>query len=194
VSPLGRRPAKGKGLAGPRWAQSTGAMTDIDGKKRPRGTARDRALGLLAVRWRSQSEIERRLRMAGFEPEEIGETLIDLKRAGLIEDGRFAREMVRDQTTRRLAGDRAIRSALMQKGVSRDIADLAIEEAGAEETRASALASKAAARMAGLPPDAVHRRLFSLLVRRGYGPEVARRAVREAIADLEGIARAVDEP
>jgi regulatory protein len=82
----------------------------------------------------------------------------------------------------------------MQKGVSRDIADLAIEEAGAEETRASALASKAVARMAGLPPDTVHRRLFGLLVRRGYGPEVARRAVREAIADLEGIARAVDEP
>jgi regulatory protein len=169
-------------------------MTDIEGKKRPRGTARDRALGLLAVRWRSQSEIERRLRMAGFEPEEIGETLIDLKRAGLIEDGRFAREMVRDQTTRRLAGDRAIRSALLLKGVPRDIADLAIEEAGAEETRASALASKAAARMAGLSGETVHRRLFSLLVRRGYGSEVAQRAVREAIAELEGIARAVDEP
>ena len=84
----------------------------------------------MAVRWRSRAEIERRLRVAGFEPEEIGAAVSDLERAGLIEDVRFAREMVRDQSTRRLSGERAIRAALRQKGVAPEVVESALQGAG----------------------------------------------------------------
>jgi regulatory protein len=150
------------------------------------GTAKDRALGFLAVRWRSREELRRRLARAGFDPDEIDQTLEDLERAGLIEDARFARELVRDQAGRRLSGDRAILASLRQKGVAADVAEAALEDAGDEAARARSLAERRAARLSGLSPEAAYRRLYGTLMRRGYPPGLAREACRAALAPLAG--------
>lgn len=156
-----------------------------DGRSaRPRGTARDRALRLLAVRWRSEAELRMRLRMAGFPTEEIDEALAGLDRAGLVDDERFAREMVRDQAIRRRASNRAMTAALRQKGVSAAVAAEAVGEAGGDDERAAELARARAPRLAGLGPEAAYRRLYGLLLRRGYGPSVARDACRSALAGM----------
>lgn len=152
-------------------------------RAKPKHSAKDRALGLLAVRWRSQEELRRRLRQAGYEPEEIEQALADLTDVGLIEDGRFARELVRDQAHRRLAGDRAIRGALRQKGVSADVAEGALREAGDEADRARELATRRAARMRSLAPEAAYRRLYGLLLRRGFPSGLAAEACRSALAE-----------
>jgi regulatory protein len=148
------------------------------------GTAKDRALGLLAVRWRSREELRRRLVRAGFDSGEIDEALADLELAGLVEDARFAREVVQDQAGRRLSGDRAIMAALRQKGVSADVAEAAMGEAGDQAVRARSLAERRAARLVRLPPEAAYRRLYGALVRRGYPPAMARDACRAALAGL----------
>jgi regulatory protein len=157
----------------------------MDGSKRtrPRQTAKDRALGLLAVRWRSREELRRRLRQAGYELDEIDQALTELSEVGLIEDSRFARELVRDQATRRLSGDRAIRSALREKGVSAEVAERALGEAGGESERAMELASRRAPRLRGLAPDAAYRRLYGLLLRRGFPPGTAAESCRKALAE-----------
>src|SRR5436190_3519615 len=154
------------------------------GASTPRGTARDRVLLLLSVRWRSRAEVERRLRAAGFPPEEIEEALEGLERAGLIDDARFAQELVRDQSVRRRASTRAIRGALWEKGITGDLADEALARVGDETERATALAQSRAARLSGLPPDAAYRRLYGVLARRGYPPSVARDAARTALAEV----------
>ena len=150
-------------------------------RRKPRGTAKDRALRLLAVRWRGREELRRRLRAAGFEGDEVDRALEDLELAGLVDDGRFAREMVGEQANRRLAGNRAIRTSLLQKGVARDVVDEAVKGAGEETERALELALRRAQRLGSLQPEAAYRRLFGLLVRRGYGPDVARDASRTAL-------------
>jgi regulatory protein len=138
------------------------------------------------VRWRSRQEIRRRLRSAGFEAEEIEQALVDLESVGLIEDDRFAREVVRDQAGRRLAGNRSIRANLLQKGVAPDVVDEALEEAGEEAERAAELARQRALRLTGLAPEAAYRRLNGLLLRRGYAPGVAREACRTALREVMG--------
>jgi regulatory protein len=158
-------------------------MEDEGGRSKRRQSPKDRALGLLAVRWRSREELRRRLRQAGYEVEEIDQALAGLTQAGLIEDSRFARELVRDQATRRLAGDRAIRNALREKGVAADVAEAALGEAGEESQRARDLAARRAIRLKGLAPDAAYRRLYGLLVRRGFSPRMASEACREALAE-----------
>jgi hypothetical protein len=45
-----------------------------------------------------------------------------------------------------------------------------------------ALAESRAYRFAGLAPEAAYRRLYGLLLRRGYGPSIARDACRAALA------------
>jgi regulatory protein len=138
------------------------------------------------VRWRSRQEIRRRLRSAGFEAEEIEQALVDLESVGLIEDDRFAREVVRDQAGRRLAGNRSIRANLLQKGVAPDVVDEALDEAGEEAERAAELARQRALRLTGLAPEAAYRRLNGLLLRRGYAPGVAREACRTALREVMG--------
>ncbi|HYV02327.1 MAG TPA: regulatory protein RecX [Actinomycetota bacterium] len=143
---------------------------------------KERALGLLAVRWRSREELRRRLRQAGYEAQEVEDALHELDRTGLIDDARFAREVVRDQVNRRLAGDRAIRLALREKGIDQDVIDVAIGDLGDEVERAAALAERRVTRLAGLSVEAAYRRLHGLLLRRGYPPGVAREAARRAVA------------
>jgi regulatory protein len=152
--------------------------------KKPRGTAKDRALGLLAVRWRSRRELETRLRGAGFEPEQIATALSDLERAGLIDDERFARELARAKSGR-LDGNRNVRSALAKAGVAPQLSEEVVADLGEEEERVRALAERKASRMSGLAPEVAYRRLHGFLMRRGYGPELAREAARRALAGLD---------
>jgi regulatory protein len=158
-----------------------------DPSEKPKLSAKDRALGLLAVRWRSRRELEDRLRRAGYEPEDIERAMTDLESSGLVDDERFARETVLHQSRRRMAGDRAIRSALFTKGVSAELTERMLAESdagagGSAEQRAFALAETRARRLSSLEPEAAFRRLFGLLVRRGHAPNVARDAARRALA------------
>jgi regulatory protein len=121
---------------------------------------------------------------AGFDPADVEATLADLVSSGLVEDGRFAREVVRHQAGTRLAGDRAIREALRAKGVAPDVVERAVGEAGDESARALELARRRAPKLASLGPEQAHRRLFGLLIRRGYPPEVARDACRDALRPI----------
>jgi regulatory protein len=151
--------------------------------KSPRGSAKDRALGLLAVRWRSRRELEQRLRAAGFEEEQVSTALADLQQAGLIDDGRFARELARAKSGR-LDGNRTVRSALAKAGVAPGVAEEVVSELGDDQERALTLAEHRARRLTGLDPQTAFRRLYGLLLRRGYGPDVARDASRRALAGL----------
>jgi regulatory protein len=123
-----------------------------------------------------------RLRAAGFSPDEVDETLEGLDRAGLVDDERFALEMVRDQAGRKRASNRAMASALRGKGVPVAIIEEAVAAAGSDADRALALAESRALRLGPLDPEAAYRRLYGMLVRRGYSPLVAREACRAALA------------
>jgi len=165
------RPEEGKGLAAGEAVEEGG----------PRGTAWDRALRLLSVRDRSRREIERRLLMDRFEPAAVQETLERLESAGLIDDERFAVAVVEHQTKNRLAGRRAVMSALMAKGVDRQTAEDALGAAGDEDDRARELAERRAGRLKGLPSEVAIRRLTDFLIRRGHAPGAARDAAGKAL-------------
>ena len=143
----------------------------------------ERALGLLAVRQRSRREIQRRLERAGFGPEEIGEELDRLQQVGLVDDEAFARVVVEHSFTTRREGRRVVAGRLISAGIAPDIVEAALDPVvGGEEERADALAVAKAAKLSSLPPDAAYRRLYGMLARRGYEPDVAGRAARRALA------------
>ena len=166
-------------MSGPRRAPSTEAE---GGAKRPRGTARERALRLLSVRARSRRELETRLKRAGFDPGEIEEALEGLARAGLIDAEQFARQVVEHAAGVKLAGRRVILGSLLSKGVSKATAEEAMAGLGeTEDRRARDLAERHAGRLQGVDLQIASRRLFALLIRRGFENDVARAAVRAAL-------------
>lgn len=149
-------------------------------------SAKDRALRLLGVRSRSREEVRRRLAGAGFPDDEVAAVLDDLERVGLVDDERFAQEVVRERMGRRGFGPRAVLSTLLQAGVAREIAERAVAGAGGdEEARAEEVALGRLRRLTNLPPDVAGRRLLDFLLRRGFDHEAARAACRRALASWD---------
>jgi regulatory protein len=147
----------------------------------------ERALGLLAVRARSRRELERRLRQAGFEAEEVEAELARLEQVGLIDDAAFARQLAEHAFGAGGKGRRAVASALAVKGVDRTVVTSLLQELGGhEEERALELARSRAARLAGVDRQKAFQRLSGLLMRRGYAPELARSAARAALSVNDG--------
>jgi regulatory protein len=157
----------------------------VEGGREPRKpkSCHERALGLLAVRARSRRELERRLLQASFGSQEVGEVLDRFAAVGLIDDEAFARQVAERAFGIKLAGRRAVASTLAVAGVAADVAARVIDEtAGDDDLRAQELASTRAARMGSVEPAKAFSRLTSMLLRRGFSPEVARRAARRALA------------
>ena len=158
--------------------------TSRRGSREPKNpkSCHDRALGLLAVRPRARRELERRLLAAGFVSDEVSDVLTRLERVGLVDDEAFARQLAEYQYGSRQAGRRAVTSALLAKGIPPDLAaHVAAEAPDDEHDRALDLARARASRLSGVEPAKAFGRLTSLLMRRGYAPEVARSAARSAL-------------
>ena len=161
-------------------------MTSVTGRKSRHAknpkSCHERALGLLAVRPRARRELEQRLMAAGFEGDEVADVLARLERVGLIDDAAFARQLAEHQFGSRRAGRRAVTSALLAKGIAPDLAAEVVDAApDDEQERANELALSRAGRLSGVAPPSAFGRLTSLLVRRGYSPDVARIAARGAL-------------
>ena len=154
------------------------------GRRQPKTpkSCHERALGLLAVRPRSRRELERRLLGARFEPDEVSDVLRRLERVGLVDDEAFARQFAEHRFGSRREGSRAVANGLRAAGISPALAAATVEAApDLEEDRADQLARSRAPRLAGVEPAKAFARLSSLLMRRGYGPDVARAAARRAL-------------
>lgn len=90
--------------------------------------------------------------------------------------------MAEHQFTSRKAGARAVSAVLREKGISPDLIDEALRgTTESEDHRALSLARSRAPRLGGLDPVRAFDRLVGLLVRRGYGHDVARWAARSAM-------------
>ena len=142
----------------------------------------ERALGLLAVRPRSRRELERRLLAARFEAQEVDDVLTRLERVGLVDDEAFARQFAEHRFGARKEGSRAVAQGLRAAGIAPALAEAAARDVpDDDEERAADLARSRASRLSGVPPEKAFTRLSSLLMRRGYGPEIARSAARTAL-------------
>jgi regulatory protein len=150
-----------------------------------RANAYDAAVRLLAVRGRSTQEIVTRLRQKGLGKDAVAHAVGRLEADGLLDDGRFAREYARMQTTRG-HGPARIMAELSRKGVERHVAERAVAEVGGDDEgerreRLLALARKRAMQLRGLDRDVARRRLMAYLARRGYGAGQVRDVVAELI-------------
>lgn len=148
--------------------------------------ARDAALRLLAVRERTCRELTDRLAQRGFDRDVVDRVVAELASSKLVDDARFAAELVRSELRRAPAGSALLEAKLRRKGVAPDVARAATT-AGLESRDARRDALEVARKHArSARPDAapavVERRVAAKLARRGFDPELARDVAR-VVAD-----------
>ena len=147
--------------------------------------ALDKAVAALAARACSRKEIEGKLLRIGYRPCTVEMVLYKLEREHLLDDADFARQWV--EAICKKLGRRRIAQELRQKGISAEQTGEALKQVDEEEQLACAasLASKALGRAkSGEDPRKTAQRIIAAIVRRGYGYDVARKALQQVMDSI----------
>lgn len=152
-----------------------------------RARAKEKAIGLLAYRARSEKEITGRLREKGF-PDRVVQTVVgDLKRAGLVDDRQFASAYVQTRMIQKPVSRRLLMRELAEKGVDGELAEKAVVEVYGDRSEldvARDLVRRKLSKNRDKDDRKVKKRLCDFLLRRGFAWDVIREAL-EMMADMQ---------
>lgn len=150
----------------------------------------DRAAAALGRRARSAHELERWLLQRGFDRGDVSDAVQRLTEIGAIDDSQFARAFARSRALGKGMSKRRLAQELSRRGVDSKMANAAIadvleEESVDERALLEAAARKKLAVLRGQEPDAVRKRLYGYLARRGYDSADIAAVLRSIMADYK---------
>jgi regulatory protein len=163
----------------------------------PEAAARAICLRLITIEPRTRAQLAQALQRKQI-PDAITDGILDrFTEVGLIDDQAFARAWVESRHHSRGLSRRALSTELRRRGVADDDVRDAVETLDPDQEVATArqIVDRKLRSTRGQPPDARARRLVGALARKGYGPALAYRIVREAL-EAEGaeLAAGFDDP
>jgi len=141
------------------------------------GSALKYALRLLGYCDRSIVEMRQRLTDKNFPDEVIDKTLFYLEEKGFVNDRKLAESLSRDAVGRRHLGAQGVRSYLIKRGISKDIAAEMSEADNDYVGSAMHFVEKRLRSMRHLDSGIIKRRLWGLLARRGYASDEIRQVL-----------------
>ena len=159
-----------------------------DADSDPHAVARAVVLRQLTGAPKSRKQLQEALTRKGCPPEVAREVLDRFEEVGLVDDEAYAQAFIRSKQAGRGLARRAISHELRAKGVDDELAQSLLDEVDPEDERARAheLVAKKLRSMHGLDRAVQTRRLAGMLARKGYGHDVARVVITEALdADPE---------
>lgn len=139
--------------------------------------AKEYAVLLLSYRARTVKELRDRLARKKFEPDIIEAAIARLLELKLVDDAQFAHDFAQDRMNIGKKGKWKVRGELLKLGVEKQQIDRALADAPDELAGAKELVKKYRIRYARLEPDVRKRRLYALLVRRGFSADTIREAL-----------------
>ncbi|MDJ1115032.1 regulatory protein RecX [Microbacterium dauci] len=148
---------------------------------------------LRKLRTRSLSLREARAALGArdLDPATIEEIVARFESMGYLDDAALAEQLIDKATSRKAQGRQAIAQTLSQRGIPRDVIDIALDaQPDDDAARALEFARGKARSLAGLEHDVALRRLVGQLARRGYGAvalSTARQALEETAKPRHGV-------
>jgi len=146
--------------------------------------ARNNAYALLRQRPRSVYEIRSRLKLKGYADNLIEDVVASLERAGELNDERFARFWVESRMHMNPAGDVVLKHELIRNGINDSIIETVLTEKSEnydEYEIALSMAKDRFERLKKLDRRKATKRIYDLLLRRGFNYENIRRVVENLI-------------
>ena len=162
---------KGESLTQPRIDE----ITEEERKKE----AKDAALRFLSFRRRTEKQVREKLKKKEFDEKTIEATIDKLKEFDLINDLEFATSWVRDRLTLKPRGRKLLKQELWKKGIRRDIIEQVTDDLCKDEDKSALeLVEKIKKRYRNLEPKVARRRMFNLLLRRGFSYETSKNSLK----------------
>jgi regulatory protein len=153
-------------------------------------SAKQIALRFLSHRPRTVREVRDKLREKEFGDEEIGSAILDLQHAGLLDDGEFARMLVRDALAAKPTGRLLLRRKLLLLGIEKGLVERTLAEAFQEvdqESAALAAAEKYIHKLTRMHPESarikLRNRVSNFLSRRGFSWDVISPVLKKILSE-----------
>lgn len=142
-----------------------------------------RVLKFLSFRPRSERELTQYL--LNYEKDEQVRALVleRLRAKGWLDDRRFAAQWVENRASFRPRGKKALVFELYQRGVQTDVIEQALQDFD-EAEMAYLAAQRVLSRLQGLDKQAFQRKLYEMLMRRGFSYEVVRPTIQRCWQEL----------
>lgn len=149
--------------------------------------AREQALRVLDRNACSSAQIQKKLSVAGFEPQICEEIVNRLLEVGLLNDREYAAMLVRTRFSERGLVGRALIQELNRKGIPPALHPQALAQidAAQQDERVKELAEKKARTLGNVTYPQAMRRLASFLARKGYSPAQCREATHKVLSAME---------
>ena len=144
--------------------------------------AKTSAWALLRVRPRSEKELRGRLAEKGYDGLIVEKVVGDLKRAGEIDDAKFARFWINSRAHLKPVGNIVLRHELQAKGISDSLIEATLTERGAaydEYEVARQMADERIGRLRNIDRRKAMKRLYDFLARRGFAFDTISRIIDE---------------
>jgi regulatory protein len=141
---------------------------------------------LLKYRDRSEKEMVQRLGRQGFSEDNAKAVADYLKLRGYLDDERFALSLKRTAVEQRSLGRSGVVQYLLTKGIPAVIAKEISGDEGDYLESALGLVEKKIKLLKGLDDVTVKRRLWSALAKKGYSPDLIKKAIRNYYELEEG--------
>jgi len=151
----------------------------------PAGDPYDVAVRFLGSRPRSVAEIARHLRSKRFDAVAIDGAIDKLRAQRYVDDEAFARYWVEQRERFKPRGDRALKSELLSKGVSRDVVDVVLGERApdADVALAKRALSRPLTRWVTLAAPERKRKIHTYLAARGFDYDTIEEVIRASVQD-----------
>ncbi|MGB7063252.1 MAG: RecX family transcriptional regulator [Candidatus Zixiibacteriota bacterium] len=150
--------------------------------------AKNAALRFLSFRRRTEKEIKNKLKGKGFDEKSIKSTIDKLKGYDLINDSEFATAWVKERLAYKPRGKRLLKQELWKKGIRKDIIERVTDELCQDEDKsASELLEKIRRRYKNLEPKVARRRMYGLLLRRGFSYEAVNHALQSVLVKEKAV-------
>lgn len=145
------------------------------------------ALRTLAASPKSRMEITRKLKEKGFPSEIISETLEGLEKSGFLNDKSYAQNLAVKYTQGKPSGSRKIQFELKRHGIPEKVREEILSGINPEDEkqRAMELASARWERLQNIDVQKRKKRVFDLLMRRGFDFNIVREVMDELHAGTE---------
>jgi SOS response regulatory protein OraA/RecX len=157
----------------------TGMKESVKAKRGP--SARSKALDIVARRRSTASEVERKLKKAGYQGEEISDAVSYLVSLGYLNDAALAGDLAAGMLGTRGWGPAKVSASLMRRGIARTEAERAVSEASHSvnlvDGARAALKKRYGASAADGGDRVWARKAAGYLFRLGFSHDVSRAAI-----------------
>ncbi len=138
------------------------------------------ALKLISYKSRSEKELKDRLKRKGICESVVSSTLEYLKELGLVNDFYLAQVLKEEALTRKLLSQNGAKKFVLNRGIPKDIVDIIFDTDEQIDTdNARKIVDKKLKILKSQPPHIIKRRLYHLLLRKGYSYETIMKVLKE---------------